>query len=91
MGNLFPRYVIFNIFVFAMNRLRTVSVFFLCISAAVGLIRGYRMAGLKAVLFRYPEEAMKMTVFSNYNLFGWIIFFLLGVFSVITLIFLSFQ
>jgi presenilin-like A22 family membrane protease len=69
-----------------MKRLRNISIVLLFFSAFAGLVRGYRMTGLKPVVFPYPEETIKITVFSNYNLFGWIIFLLLGVFSIITLI-----
>lgn len=43
------------------------------------------------VLYPYAEEAIKMSVFSNYNLFGWIVFFLQGVFSIITLLTIFFR
>lgn len=72
-----------------MNRYRRFSVLLLCISAIIGLVRGYRMTlypSVKAILFPYPEDIIKDTLFSNYSLFGWIIFYLLGVFSVIVII-----
>ncbi len=72
-----------------MLRLRKISIVFLVISGFIGLIRGYRMTGLapgKSIFFAYEEDSIRDSIFSNYNLLGWIIFFLIGIFSFIVLI-----
>ena len=77
-----------------MRKMRSISFIMLLISATVGTIRGLRMAGYpnnNGVIFPYAEEAIKMSVFSNYNLFGWIVFFLQGVFSMIALLAVVFK
>ncbi len=71
-----------------MRKLRNASIIMLLISALIGTVRGWRMAGYphNKVIFPYSEEAIRLSVFSNYNLFGWVVFFLLGVFSIIALL-----
>ncbi|MES2003390.1 MAG: hypothetical protein V4450_02625 [Bacteroidota bacterium] len=67
---------------------RRLSVVLMLISAFVGLARGFRMVYFpneSSLLFSYSPEAIRETVFSNYIIFGWIIFSLVGVFGVITL------
>ncbi len=72
-----------------MKRYRKISLVLISISALVGLIRGYRMTRYPAgnsILFAYPQDVISDSVFSNYAILGWILFFLVGVFSLITLI-----
>jgi hypothetical protein len=66
-----------------MTKLRKISIALLSISCILGLVRGYRMArfGDGAVLFPYPQDMIKVSVFSNNSLLGWIVFSLIGVFS----------
>jgi hypothetical protein len=65
------------------------SVVLLLISGLLGLFRGYRMINDPAgenILFPYPKEVIKISVFSNFVAQGWVIFLLVGVFSVVTLL-----
>jgi hypothetical protein len=71
-----------------MKRARTFSVLFVSIITIIGLVRGYRMIlpeNTPNVLFPYPEEMISFSLFSNYKVLGWILFFMLGVFGLITL------
>ena len=72
-----------------MQRSRKISVFLLSISAILGLVRGFRMAMHQpddSLLFPYPQEMIKVSVFSSYAVLGWVVFFLVGVFSVVAII-----
>ena len=71
-----------------MKRYRKISLILLSVSAIIGLIRGYRMTKYpegNGVLFPYPEEVIKDSIFSNYTILGWILFFLVGIFSLIAM------
>lgn len=71
-----------------MKRIHGMSVFLICLSAVIGLIRGYRMAMHpkgNSILFPYPQDMMKLHVFSNYAMLGWVIFFFVGIFSLLVL------
>jgi len=71
-----------------MNKLQKSSIVLLSISGLIGLVRGIRMTFYPAddsLLFPYPQEMMKASVFSNYSVLGWIVFFLIGVFSVLAI------
>jgi hypothetical protein len=77
-----------NSFNHPMKRYRKISLVFLSISAFIGLVRGYRMTGFpegNSVLMPYSESVIKDSLFSNYSILGWILFFLVGVFSLITI------
>jgi hypothetical protein len=71
-----------------MSRTAKLTVLMLGISAVLGLIRGFRLISDPAgdsLLFTYPNEAIEISVFSNYRALGWVIVLLIGVFSVIAL------
>ncbi len=71
-----------------MKRYRKISIVFLSISAFIGLVRGYRMTGFPegySVLLPYSEQVIKDSLFSNYSILGWILFSLVGVFSLISI------
>ncbi len=71
-----------------MKRYRKVSLVFLSISAFIGLVRGYRMTGYpdgNTILLPYSEQVIKDSLFSNYSILGWILFSLVGVFSLISI------
>lgn len=72
-----------------MKRYRIISIFLMSLSGLIGLIRGYRMTfypGGNSILFPYPQDLINDTVFSNQTLFGWIVFFLIGIFSMVVII-----
>lgn len=72
-----------------MKRYRKISLIFLSISAIIGLVRGYRLTlypSGNSVLFAYPEQVMNDSPFSNYIVLGWILFFLVGVLSLLTIV-----
>jgi len=72
-----------------MKRVHTISIFLMCLSAIIGMVRGYRMATHAegdSILFPYPEDILKISVFSNYEMLGWFIFFLVGIFSLLVLV-----
>lgn len=72
-----------------MQRARNISVVLLSISAIIGIVRGYRMTLYPEgnfILFPYPKDAIKDSVFSNYAVLGWILFFFIGIFSVLVLV-----
>ena len=65
------------------------SIFLLCLSAFIGLVRGYRMAMHpegNSILFPYSKDMMKLYVFPNYEMLGWFIFFFVGIFSLLVLV-----
>lgn len=71
-----------------MQRSRKVSVFLLSISAILGLVRGFRMATHQpddSLLFPYPQEMIKVSVFSSYTVLGWVVFSLIGIFSLVAI------
>ncbi len=68
---------------------RRISVILMSISAFIGLMRGFRLMTHPdgdSILFPYPREVIKDTLFSNYLLLGGIIFVLVGFFSVLTIL-----
>jgi hypothetical protein len=72
-----------------MSRTAKLTALMLGISAVLGLIRGLRLISNPAgesLLFTYPNEAIEISVFSNYRALGWVIVLLIGVFSVIALL-----
>ncbi|MES2329520.1 MAG: hypothetical protein V4539_07955 [Bacteroidota bacterium] len=72
-----------------MNKFQKASICLLSISALLGMVRGIRMTlylSDNSILFPYPEEMMRASVFSNYAILGWIVFFLIGIFSLIAVI-----
>jgi hypothetical protein len=74
-----------------MKRLRNISILLLSISGIIGLVRGYRMTWFpdsSNVLLPYGEGMIKDSIFSNYIVLGWIIFTLIGIFSVIAIAFI---
>jgi len=71
-----------------MKRYRKLSLVLLSISAIIGLVRGYRMTrspGGNEIPFLYPEEVIKDSLFTSYSILGWVLFFLVGVFSLISI------
>jgi len=71
-----------------MKRYRKISIFLLSLSTLIGLIRGYRMTLYpdgNSILFPYPKDMIKASIFSNYTVLGWIVFSLVGIFSGIVL------
>lgn len=60
------------------------------LSGLIGLVRGYRMTtypdGGNTILFSYSEDRINDTVFSDYTLLGLILFFLIGIFSIVVII-----
>ena len=72
-----------------MKRYRKISLILLSISSLIGLVRGYRMTmyhGGNTVILAYPQDVISDSVFSNYVILGWILFTLVGVFSVLTIV-----
>jgi hypothetical protein len=72
-----------------MKRNRSISIILLSISAIAGLVRGFRMARYTAgdfILSAYPQELIRDSIFTNYSILGWILFFLVGVFSLVVLV-----
>ncbi len=78
----------FNRFIHPMDKLRKISVSLLSVSSIIGIVRGYRIAMYpteSSVLFPYPEELINTSVFSNHSILGWIVFFFVGIFSIIAM------
>jgi hypothetical protein len=72
-----------------MTKLQKYSVSLLSVPALLGMFRGIRMIlspAEESLMFPYPEEMIKASVFTNYSILGWIIFCLVGVLSVIAII-----
>lgn len=70
-----------------MSRYRVISLILLFISSFIGLFRGYHMIWYKEgnhLIRLFPKEIIRNSIFSNYAVYGWILFFLVGVFGVIT-------
>lgn len=71
-----------------MDKLRKISVSLLSVSGIIGIVRGYRIVMYpmeNSVLFPYPEELINTSVFSNHSILGWIVFFFVGVFSIVAM------
>jgi hypothetical protein len=71
-----------------MQRLRKISICLLSITSLLGLVRGYRMSnylGDESVLYPYSSDTIRATVFSNYAILGWIVFSLIGLFSLLVI------
>lgn len=72
-----------------MKLTRNISIVLLSLSSIVGVIRGYRMTlypeGDK-ILFPYPKGIIQSSVFTNYTIMGWVVFFLVGIFSMLSLV-----
>ena len=72
-----------------MTKFQKYSICLLSIPALLGMLRGVRMILYPAedsLLFPYPQEMMKVSVFSNYSILGWIILFLVGILSTVTIV-----
>lgn len=72
-----------------MQRLRKLSICLLSITSILGMLRGYRMSnyvGDESVLYPYPRDTIRATVFSNYAILGWIVFSMIGLFSILVLV-----
>jgi hypothetical protein len=72
-----------------MTKLQKYSVSLLSVPALLGMFRGIRMIlspAEESLMFPYPEEMIKASVFTNYSILGWIIFCLVGVLSVIAIL-----
>lgn len=73
-----------------MKKLRTISVVLLSISSAIGLVRGIRMTlynSSRSLVLPYSDEVIQNSLFTSFNAIGWVVFFLVGVFSSLTLFF----
>ena len=71
-----------------MKRYRKISLILLSISAFVGLVRGFRMTGFSGgngLIYPYSQETIKDSLFSNYAILGWVLFCLVGVFSLLSI------
>ncbi|MEO7531523.1 MAG: hypothetical protein ABIS69_08930 [Sediminibacterium sp.] len=71
-----------------MNKLQKSSIYLLSIAGLIGLIRGTRMAlypNDNSLLFPYPEEMIKASIFTNYFILGLIVFVLAGLFSLVAI------
>lgn len=72
-----------------MKWLRSISIILISLSCVIGIIRGLRMAMNpegNSILFPYSKDIMKLYVFSNYEILGWVIFFLVGIYSLLVLV-----
>jgi hypothetical protein len=72
-----------------MTKLQKYSVSLLSVPAFLGMFRGIRMIvspAEESLMFPYPEEMIKASVFTNYSILGWIIFVLVGVLSFLAII-----
>jgi presenilin-like A22 family membrane protease len=72
-----------------MTKFQKFSICLLSITALLGVFRGVRMIlnpSADALMFPYPEEMMKASVFSNYTILGSIILSLVGVLSILAII-----
>ena len=71
-----------------MQRLRRISICLLSITSLLGLVRGLRMSSYSdgdSVLYPYSHDTITATVFSNYAILGWIVFSLIGIFSLLVI------
>ncbi|MDE3254136.1 MAG: hypothetical protein KGO92_15145 [Bacteroidota bacterium] len=72
-----------------MRRYRFISLILLFISSFIGIVRGFRMIWYKEgnnLIRLYPMEIIRNSIFSNYTVYGWILFFLVGIFSIIAFV-----
>ena len=72
-----------------MGRMQKTSIVALILTGLLGLVRGYRLTyypSTKTVYFPYPEEMMSASVFSNYSILGLVIFFFIGIFSIVAVL-----
>lgn len=73
-----------------MQRLRTISICILSVTSIMGIVRGIRMIhytglGEDFALSPYPKDTIRATIFSNYNMLGWIILSLVGFFGLVVI------
>ena len=71
-----------------MQRLRKISICLLSITSLLGMFRGWRMSsyvGDDSVMYAYSRDTIRSTVFSNYVILGWIVFSLIGLFSLLVI------
>ncbi|MBV9989464.1 MAG: hypothetical protein JO301_17420 [Chitinophagaceae bacterium] len=69
-----------------MSRTAKLTVFLLWMTTLLGSARGLRLIsdpGGDSVMFPYPDEAIEISVFTNYPALGWVIFLLIGIFSLV--------
>jgi hypothetical protein len=72
-----------------MGRMQKISIGALSLTGFLGLVRGYRLTNYpttKSLLFPYPEDMMIVSVFSNYSILGLVIFFFIGIFSIVAVL-----
>lgn len=73
-----------------MQLLRRLSLTCLSISTLLGIVRGGRMMFVPSsdsVFFPYDEESIRNTIFANYQIFGFILVMLVGVFGMLAIFF----
>ena len=72
-----------------MRRIQKISIAALVVTSLLGLVRGYRMThypNIRSIYFPYPEEMMRVSIFSSYSVLGLVIFFFVGIFSVVAIL-----
>lgn len=77
-----------------MTILRRLSLTCLSISSLLGLVRGARMMFVPSsdsVFFPYDEESIRNTIFANYQILGFIVFILVGLFGFLAFFFTARQ
>lgn len=71
-----------------MKKYRRISIILLSISAIIGSVRGYRLTlhpDGNDILFPFPKDLINTSVFANYTVLGWVIFYLIGIFSLVAM------
>ncbi|MES2371549.1 MAG: hypothetical protein V4557_03150 [Bacteroidota bacterium] len=72
-----------------MTKFQKYSISLLSVPALFGMFRGIRMIvspAEESLLLPYPQDMIAASVFTNYSILGWIIFFLVGILSLIAII-----
>jgi hypothetical protein len=72
-----------------MTKLQKYSVSLLSVPALLGMFRGIRMILSpveESLMLPYPEDMIKASLFTNYTILGWIIFLLVGLFSLLAIV-----
>ncbi len=72
-----------------MKRITVISIALLSLSSLLGTIRGLRMIfdpGGESILFRYDKEILEVAGLANYALIGWVVLFLVGIFSMVVVV-----
>jgi len=72
-----------------MKNARKISALLVGFTSFGGLVRGFRLINPESfptIIYPFSEDLIRDSLYTNYTVLGWILFFLVGVFGVVTIL-----